>query len=354
MFPRPSRASHRAAPGTGRVRFHALLGGFTTLVLAALVLGPPARAERPAPVSRLSAAQAAAAGQAITLRERAETPAAHLVVATLPDVAAPDQPPSIAARRLLDIAPELGMVAVTDLVADASATLTVQAADGSQLLVGLPGVRAAEIAADGAWVAALDGAGRLLRVQVADGAVRELAAGPFLGPLLFDADGSLLLLAVSSVEAPWQSRLVRLDPASGASVALSGDELVYAPLALADGIAYAAHDRASGATVVRRLAPTGPQQVADLGPEAIEVDMARDGSALAYEVVGDGAYVLDLATGRHRRVGAGSAPRLSPDGTLLVVRRGRAAAVIDRDGELRDEIASATVAWATCDEECAP
>lgn len=344
-------APPRAAPWPVLRRLRLVAVGFLALLLASQLIGGPARAERPLPTSLISADEAVDGGQSIVLAERTEG-ASTLLVATLPEAAVGAQGEALDAARLLDVAPESGIVLATDLVADLSGTLIMQRDDGSQLLVTVPGVTDGELSPDASWVAVIDGIGRLLRVDAASAEMTEIAAGPFLGPIAFEADGTLLLLGVSSVEAPWQSRLLRLDPANGAVVALSGEELVYGAVQMSDGIAYAAHDSATGSTVVRRVAPTGPQLIADLGPSATDVDIARDGSAIAYEVVGDGIYLTVPGRGRATRIGAGSDPRFSPDDALLAVRRGAGTVVLARDGSVRDRIGETTVMWSECSGEC--
>ena len=346
-----TQAPPRAAPWHALHRLRLLAIGSLALILVSQLIGGPARAEPPPPTSLLSADEVAQGDQSIALAERAEG-ASTLLVATLPEAAPGERGEALDAARLLDVAPESGTVLATDLVADLSGTLTVQREDGSQTLVTVPGVTDGELSPDASWVAMIDGIGRLLRVEAATATISEIATGPFLGPISFEADGTLLLLAVSSVEAPWQSRLIRLDPTNGAMVALSGDELVYGAVQTTAGIAYAAHDATTGTTVVRRVAATGPQLIADLGPSATDVDIARDGSAIAYEVVGDGVYLTAPGSGRATRIGAGSDPRFSPDGELLAVRRGASTVVLARDGSLRDRIGETTVTWSECSGEC--
>lgn len=336
---------------TGRIRL--LGGGFITLLLASQLVGPPARAEHPAPTTRLSAAEARDAGQEIVLSRR-RVGGSTLLVASLPEPAVDAVAPAFDAARLLDSSAGGATILAADVVAGFSANVTIQSEDGSQLLVSVPGVIDGELAPDGTWAAVIDGIGRLLRLDPATGSTEELAPGPFLGPIVFEVEGTLLLLGVSSVEAPWQSRLVRLDPATGALLALSGDELVYGAIPLADGLAYSAHDTELGSTVVRRVAPTGPELVADLGSQAIEVDVSRDGSTIAYEVVGEGVYLRSAVDGTTSRIGPGGDPRFSPDGELLAVERGRSTAIVRRDGSVADRIAELTVAWSECAEECAP
>jgi len=338
----------------GLRRLRLLVTGLGVLLLASQLVGPPARAERPAPTSRLTAAEAREAGQAITVSERA-VGSSTLLVATLPKATVQARADAFEAARLLDVTDDAAFVVAADLIADQAGTITLQRDDGSQLLVSVPGVIDAELAPDQRWLAALDGGGRLLRIDATSGALSGLAARPFIGVRLFERDGTLLLLAVSSVEAPWQSRLVRLDPQGGALVALSGeDELVYGIVRLADGIAYTAHDATTGTTVVNRVAPTGPQRVADLGAQAIDADIGRDGSSVAYEVTGDGIYVQSTVTGETRRVGSGSHPRFSPNGDLLAVRRGGGTTILALDGSVLDRLPQATATWSDCSAECAP
>ncbi|MEO8510776.1 MAG: hypothetical protein ABI534_05990 [Chloroflexota bacterium] len=344
-------APPRAASWPVLRRLRLLAVGFLALLLASQLIGVPARAERPPPTSMLSGDEAVDSGQSIVLAERTEG-ASTLLVASLPEAAIAARGEVLDAARLLDVAPDVGTLLTTDLVADQSGTLTIQHDDGSQLLVTVPGVTDGELSPDASWVAVIDGIGRLLRVDAASAEMTEIAAGPFLGPITFEADGMLLLLGVSSVEAPWQSRLIRLDPANGVMVALSGEELVYGAMQMGDRIAYAAHDSVTGSTVVRRVAPTGSQLIADLGPLATDVDIARDGSAIAYEVVGDGIYLTVPGSGRATRISAGSDPRFSPDGALLAVRHGVGTVVLARDGSVLDRIDETTVAWSECSEEC--
>jgi hypothetical protein len=142
-----------------------------------------------------------------------------------------------------------------------------------------------------------------------------------------------MLLSVSSVEAPVRSRLVRITPSSGAVTPLSVDELVYAGFPLADGgLAVVAHE--PGRTVVRRVAQGASELLADLGPGAVNVAVARDGREIAYELAGRGIFLLDRPGASPRSLGAGSQPCFAADGALLLVRRGTGMAALALDGSV--------------------
>src|SRR6266487_1527550 len=124
--------------------------------------------------------------------------------------------------------------ALADQYGPVAALLTLARADGSQTRVSLPGLIGAGFAPDGTWLAVIDGRGAVWRVGTQSGAATLLGDGPFVGSPIVRTDGSVLLLAVPSVSAPISSTLVRLDPQTGSSQALSDDRLVYAAFPLAD------------------------------------------------------------------------------------------------------------------------
>jgi hypothetical protein len=160
-----------------------------------------------------------------------------------------------------------------------------------------------------------------------------LGDGPFLGAPIVLPDGSLLLLAVSSVEAPHRSRLVRFEPASGVVTPVSGDELVYAAFLLDDGgIAFVVHE--PGRTVVRRtrIGDNASELVADLGADAVNASVSGDGRTIAFEASGSGIFVIDRPGAHPRRLGDGASPCLAPDGSALLVRRGGVTLVLALDG----------------------
>ncbi|HLE88422.1 MAG TPA: hypothetical protein VI733_00035 [Candidatus Limnocylindria bacterium] len=299
-----------------------------TLILAVLTAGLALADPGPA-ATRLSAADAARAGLAIRLARHAVR--GETLIEVLPGAASVGP---AAASRLLAASPDGTVAALADRLGEPSGTLVVAHGDGSQLRLDLPGLLAAAFTADGSRLAVIDGRGALWQVDVQRGDAEMLAAGPFLGTPIVASDGSILLLSVSSVEAPYRSRLVRLDPSSGVTVELATDELVYAAFPLADGaVAFAAHQ--PGRTVVQRI-PRGSvttELVADLGRGAVNVTVSGDGRTIAYEA-GSAVFLVTGAGAAPRRLGPGSEPCLAPDGGALLVRRGARAVLLALDGSI--------------------
>lgn len=314
---------HRRSPGTA-----GHLGSIATipLLMVVLVVGLVS-ADPPSAVLRLSSADTARAGTTIDLVPHALS--GDTLVEILPTAGSAGT-----ASSLLAVSPDGASAALADRLGELFGLLTIARADGSQLRVQLPGLLSAGFAADGGWLAVIDGRGALWQVDADSGDTLPLAAGPFLGTPIASADGSLLLLSVPSVEAPYRSRLVRFVPSTGAQTTLSPDELVYAAFPLADGgVAVAAHE--PGRTVVRRVAadPGTPSELlADLGAGAVNVAVAADGRTIAFEVAGAGIFLVDRPGARPRRLGDGSAPCFAADGSALLVRRGAGSVTLDLDG----------------------
>ena len=293
------------------------------LILAMLAVSM-ASADLP-PALHIDAADAARAGTTIRL-------VAHpLRGSSLIEVETPSTAP--AARSLLAISPDGGQVALADQVGELSGQLTVARADGSQLRVQLPGLLAAGFAPDSAWLAVIDGRGALWRVVTASGEAALIADGPFLGSPIVRADGSLMLLSVPSVEAPYRSQLVQVAPTTGAVTAISDDELVYAGFPMADGsVAVVVHE--PGRTVVRTARIGGSELLADLGPDAVNVAVAPDGHRIAYEVTGRGIFLIDGLGTRPRSLGTGSRPCFAVDASALLIRRGPGNVALALDGSV--------------------
>jgi hypothetical protein len=331
-------ARHRAPGGLRRA------GILAPLVVALAVVAAGVASAEPLPaVAALTAVDAARSGLAIGLVRHPEL--APGLIEVQPAAGAPP-------GRVLAVAPDGAMVAVADRIDLAKATLSLAREDGSQLRVPMPGLLAAAFAPDGSWLAVIDGAGSLWSVITASAAATRLADGPFLGPVTVEPAGTVLLAAVSSVEAPVISRLVRLDPAAGSLSTLSEDRLVYGSTVLADGsIAVVAHEPRG--TVVNLVTTTGTTRLADLGPGAIHVSVSPDGGRVAWERTGDGVYLLDSAAGRARRIAAGSNPRLSADGRSLLVLDGDETLLLGLDGSRLAQF-SGPAAFAGCGWECRP
>lgn len=290
------------------------------LILGLLAMGV-ASAELPPGVARVSAADAERTGSVIHLISR------PVGGSTLVEVEA-----STTGMSLLAVSADGGKVALADQLGEASASLTLAQAEGEQLRIAMPGLLAASFATDGTWLAVIDGRGALWRVDASSGRASLLAEGPFIGSPVMDGDGSLLVLAVPSVEAPYESRLVRLAPATGTVTLLSEQELVYAVFPLDDGaLAVVAHDPAG--TAVHRLTSAGESLLVDLGVGAVNVAVAGNGR-VAFERSGGGIYVRDPAGPAPRRVAAGSRPCFSPDGSSLLIRRGDQSLALDVAGSV--------------------
>ena len=287
-------------------------------ILVLLVAGA-ASADLPPGVMRLSGADAERSGSIVRLI-RHPVQGSNLVEV---------QPPG-AGMSLLAVSTDGSAVALADRLGDVSGALTVAVSDGSQLRIALPGLLAATFAADGSWLAVVDGRGALWRVNATIGRSELIADGPFIGSPLVAADGSFVMLAVPSVEAPYRSRLVRLSPDTGRASVLSGQELVYASFLLDDGdMAVVAHEVTG--TVVNRVGRTGEQRLADLGVGAVNVNVAADGR-IAFEVAGEGIYLVDVPGSEPRRLGAGTRPCFAPDGSSVLVSRGQQRVALDLDG----------------------
>lgn len=310
-------ASARRDPA-GNPRIAAYLA--IPLILALLAMGV-ASAELPSGVTRVSAADAERTGSAIHLIKQ------RVGGSTLVRVEA-----STTGMSLLAVSADGGKVALADQLGEASASLTLAEIEGEQLRIAMPGLLAASFATDGTWLAVIDGRGALWRVEAPSGRAALLAEGPFIGSPVIEGDGSLLMLAVPSVQAPYQSRLVRVAPATGTVTRLSEQELVYAAFPLDNGdLAIVAHE--TDGTVVHRLAGAGERLLVDLGLGAVNVAVAGNGR-IAFERTGEGIYVVDPPGPAARRIGAGSRPCFGPDGFPLLVRRGDQSVALDVDGSV--------------------
>lgn len=306
--------ARRQPAGNPRVIALAALPFILVLLLAGV-----ASADLPPGVVRLSAADAGRSGSIVRLI-RHSVQGSNLVEV---------EPPG-AGMSLLAVSTDGSALALADRLGDLSGALTLAAPDGSQLRIALPGLLAATFAADGSWVAVVDGRGALWRVDATTGRSELIADGPFIGSPLVAADGSFVMLAVPSVEAPYRSRLVRLAPDTGLASVLSAQELVYAAFPLDEGdLAVVAHEVTG--TVVNRVGSGGERRLADLGRGAVNVSVAADGR-IAFEVAGDGIYLVEPSGSEPRRLGAGTRPCFAPDGSSVLVSRGQQRVALDLDG----------------------
>jgi hypothetical protein len=314
-------------------------------VVGGLTIGT-AIAQRPPPVASLASDEAADQGATISIvahPDLAPGLAEVLVPAPTGDAA------TAGTNRLLALAPSGDQAAVAQQVGPNPTTLVLARSDHSQLQVQLPGLIAAGFAPDGTWLAVVDGTGALWRVQADTGAATRLAYGPFIGRPTVEAAGTILTLRVSSVEAPFVSRLARVAADGSPVTILTDDELVYGAQPLADGsLAFVAQQASS--TQVWRLSGGLRQQLADLGQDAVNVAVAPAGDTVAWESGGQ-VYLRRLPAGRATPLASGERPQFAGDGRSLLVEQPGGSTLIGIDGDTIAAFAS-QAGFATCAEGC--
>ncbi len=308
------------------------------------VLGQPGE-----PAMALTAAQAEQLGMAVTILQRRD------IAAGLAEVHVPGWTVATresGANRLLALSADGSVAAVAIKVGPEPSTLILAHADGSQLQVRLGGLMAAGFSPDASWLAVIDGAGSLWRVDASSGQATRLADGPFLGSPVIDVAGSILALRVASVEAPFVSRLARLAPGGAAVTLLTDDQLVYGVQPLDDGsLAVIAH-QPSG-TVVVREDTSGPRRLlANLGRDAVNVAIAPNGSAIAWERAGE-VFVQELPGGQPHSLARGARPRFGPDGQTVLIEVQSGTALLDLRARPIAMFAS-QMAFGACGDGCRP
>ena len=331
-------------PTRGARRRLALVLGLLPM-LCGLVLGS-AVAERAPAVIRVPAAEAALNERAIAI-SRHDDLARGLTEVRVPSATAVTR--STGADRLLSVAPGSGQAAVAGTLGAESTALIVARADGSQVQVELPGLIAAAFAPDATWLAAIDGRGALWRVAAADGAAKPVAPGPFIGEPIVESNGSVLVLQVPSVEAPFRSALVRV-AADGSADRLTDELLVYGMQPLADGSLAIFSHRPTG-TVVMRQAGESATVMADLGADAVSAAVPRSGAAVAWERAGE-IFLQSLPNGRPQRIAEGTNPRFANDGQALLIDVPAGTQLIEPDGSLIAAF-STQLGFAACAGACA-
>ena len=220
------------------------LGGVALVVVVSA--SPQVRAGPPPAVTARDAAAVRAAGDQITLAARSLDGVALL------------EPLSAGSRLAAPaaVAPDGLTLAFTPVGRGLPGPLVLASGDGAQLDVALPGVRGAAFAPTGDWLAVVDLAGALWRVETVTGAAIRLADGPFGPDPTVLPDGRVLVVRMSSVEAPiWAA--AQLVDANGAAApvdpsAAPESQLVYQASAVIDGsIALVRHRTGGGVDVVR-------------------------------------------------------------------------------------------------------
>ena len=343
----------------GRTRLRGAVPVLIAMSLASLGGAQIVSADPPPAAHSMTADQAKAAGSAVGLQRHAEK-AGQVLELQLPAstaTATTALPANERARR--DAARFLasavnGAVAIADGVGDPHAGIAVTSADGSQAHTALSGVAGAAFAPDGSWLAAVDGLGRLWRIEPHKGAATQLASGPYTGSVSFTRAGDLLLVEAASIDSIFPSVVVRFSPATRKAVVVDEEVgFVFSVTELADdSVAVSAHVFGGG-VAVHRLTGDGSELLASLDANAIDPSVSSNGSRIAYSA-GGAVYLLDVPAGSTRGIGRGEMPRIAADGGAVLVLRDGKTALISADGAELDRFASAAVGWASCGEGCQP
>jgi hypothetical protein len=294
---------------------------------------PQVRAGPPPPVRVLDPVALRDSGQALTLASRSfdET----TLVEPIP--AGRTKRP-----RPLAAAPNGLTVAVSTVDFGVVGPLILARADGSQLEVALPGVRGAAFEPGGAWLAAVDLGGALWRIDTTSGAAARLADGPFAPDLSVLPDGRILAVRQSAVDAPlWAS--AEIVDGAGATTPLAGStaaeaQLIYGATPLADGGVALVRHRVGGGVDIVRLDAYGTETALATLDGAASVAVSVDGSLLAWPAAGKTWLAAADTAAEPVVIGDGSHARFSPDGSWLLVLGVDTATVVDRAGELIDQV----------------
>jgi hypothetical protein len=350
---------HRTTRG-GRTRLRAAVPVLIVMTLASLTGAQLVSADPPPTARTMTADEARASGSEVSVTRHAERGGQVLELA-LPSASAGTAAAALPvterarreAARFLSASPN-GAIATADAVGDPEAGLAVTLADGSQAHTALAGVAGAAFAPDGSWLAAVDGPGRLWRVDPQTGSATQIAAGPFTGSVSFLRTGELLLVKAASIDSIFPSVVVRFDVATRRAAAVdTEDGFVFSATQLADGsVAVVAHVFGGG-VAVRRVAAGSSELAASLNPDAIDASLSADGSRIAFSAAG-ATYLLDVASGTTRGIGRGEMPRLAADGSSVLVLRDGGSILLGADGTELDRFATATVGWVICGEGCRP
>jgi hypothetical protein len=182
----------------------------------------------------------------------------------------------------------------------------------------------------------VDLTGALWRVDSLTGAATRLAIGPIAPDVSVLADGRILALRVSAVDAPLWAAPELVDGASGEAVPLPGSrgeaDLVYAATALLDGsVAITRHGVGGGVEIVG-LDPSGEETLVAELDGAARVEVSPDGHRLAFPANGSTWLASADAVGDAVVIGDGSPARFSPEGSFLLVLGANRAGIVDTTG----------------------
>jgi hypothetical protein len=328
-----------------------LAAGAAALGVALLLVqsSPQVRAGPRPPVTELDVAALRDSGRALTLVNRS--------VAGVPLVEVVPAGGATRTPRLIAAAPDGLTLALSTVDPGVIGPLTLARADGSQLEIDLPGIRAAAFEPGGAWLVAIDLAGALWRVDSASGASARLSDGPYGPDPSVLADGRILVVRLSAVDAPLWAAAETVD-GSGVVVPWTGAvaadaQLVYGATPLADGTLVLVRHRIGGGVAIVRLDHRGGEAAMAELDGAATVAVSSDGHWLAWPAAGRTwlAAIDDVAEAV--AIGDGSPVRFSPDGSLLLVLAADAAVIVDRAGKRIDQ-AKPGACWVGGGRGCRP
>ena len=249
---------------------------------------------------------------------------------------------AVSRERLLAVSADGSAIAAASGSPGSGADLVIARLDGSQVRLSGVDPLAAMFNPDGKTVWVLSREGALTRVDIATGVQSAVAPGPFATSLAAASDGSLLALALDSVEAPTRSSLVQVAPDGTARALLPDVRIVYRAFILDTGAVWAlVHWPGEAPSLV--AVTDGLSVTTD--SVGLDLDVSSDGRYLAWT---DAGNVLIAVVGGHepaRILGPGSSPRFGPSGTAVLVQRAAAAAVLNTDGELITDL-TAGACWA--------
>jgi hypothetical protein len=329
-----------------RLRFLLLAGAAigSLAALVAVLISPQVRAGPPPAVLERDAAAVRAAGDQVTLAARSVDGVSLLEPRSAR--AAPIQP--------IAVAPDGLSMAMSPVASGVVGPVVVASSDGSQLDVALPGVRGAAYAPSGAWIAVVDLAGALWRVEAATGTATRLADGPFGPDPTVLPDDRVLVVRLSSVEAPTWAAAQIIDQ-QGIATAVDAttapeSQLDYGAAAVLDGSVAIVRHRTGGGVDVLRIVDGQVTTAATL--EAASVAVSPTGERLAWATNGtvwlnrpDADVPFDL--------GPGQSARFSPDGSLLLVFGEGTASVVDLASSRRGAAAT-SACWFGDGRGCRP
>ena len=328
-----------------------ILAAAVALAVAVIVVlsSPQVRAGPPPPVTILDSASVRAAGRTI------ELPTRTVNGVRLVDPVGPAGPTALIP---LAAAPDGRALVVSRVGRGQVGPLTIALADGSQLDVALPGVRGAAFDPSGEWLAAVDLAGGLWRVEAQTGAAWRVADGPFGSAPTVLSDGRVLAVRLSSVDAPVWSAAVIVDVRSGVETPLAAspntqDQLVYQATALSDGsVALVRHRTGGGVTVLRVTLDGVETPLMDLDVPLAAV--SPDGQWVAWAAATGRVMIAGPGTQNDvRDLGTGTGARFSPDSSLLIIFTADGTRVVDLNGNVLVQ-AGPAVCWLGDGRGCRP